>query len=56
MNQATESDLVCFATLGSDQPWSLEAYRAVGGYESWERILRGVPGYGGGAVPDFLPA
>lgn len=41
MSQATESDLVCFATLGSEQPWSLEAYRAAGGYESWERILRG---------------
>jgi len=41
MSLTTESDLVCFATLGHDQPWSLEAYRATGGYESWEKILKG---------------
>ncbi len=31
---------VCFTTLGHDEPWSLETYRKVGGYQAWERILR----------------
>jgi NADH-quinone oxidoreductase subunit F len=34
------TNLVCFETLGMDQPWSLETYRKIGGYEVWERILR----------------
>jgi len=33
-------NLVCFRTLGQDAPWSLESYRAVGGYAVLERILR----------------
>ncbi|MDZ7753749.1 MAG: NADH-quinone oxidoreductase subunit NuoF [Gammaproteobacteria bacterium] len=31
---------VCFTTLDFDEPWSLENYRRIGGYEAWERILR----------------
>ena len=31
---------VCFTTLGHDEPWSLETYRKVGGYQALERILR----------------
>jgi len=31
---------VCYATLGFDEPWTLENYRKTGGYEAWERILR----------------
>jgi len=31
---------VCFATLGQDEPWTLENYRKQGGYEAWEKILR----------------
>jgi NADH-quinone oxidoreductase subunit F len=31
---------VCFATLKFDEPWTLENYRKVGGYEAWARILR----------------
>jgi NADH-quinone oxidoreductase subunit F len=38
---STDENLVCYATLGADEPWSLEAYRKVGGYEAWERILNG---------------
>ena len=34
---------VCFRTLHLDQPWTLEAYRSVGGYVQWERILRDKP-------------
>jgi len=30
---------VCYATLGRDEPWSLDSYRRVGGYEAWRRIL-----------------
>jgi NADH-quinone oxidoreductase subunit F len=31
---------VAFATFGLDQPWTLESYRKVGGYEALERIVR----------------
>ena len=34
---------VCFRTLHLDQPWTLEAYRSVGGYVQWEKILRDKP-------------
>ena len=32
---------VCFATLQCDQPWTLENYLKVGGYQAWGTILRG---------------
>ena len=31
---------VCYKTLTLDQPWTLDSYRSVGGYEAWEKILR----------------
>jgi len=31
---------VCYATLRFDEPWTLENYRKVGGYEAWTRILQ----------------
>ena len=31
---------VCFDTLQFDEPWTLESYRKVGGYETWEKVLR----------------
>jgi NADH-quinone oxidoreductase subunit F len=31
---------ICYATLQFDQPWTLESYRKVGGYEAWLRVLR----------------
>ena len=34
---------VCFRTLHLDQPWTIEAYRSVGGYVQWEKILRDKP-------------
>ncbi len=30
---------ICYTTLHLDRPWSLEAYRSVGGYQAWEKIL-----------------
>ena len=30
---------VCFATLGLDEPWSIETYERVGGYQAWRKIL-----------------
>ncbi len=30
---------ICYTTLHLDQPWSMEAYRSIGGYEAWEKIL-----------------
>ncbi|HEY5790740.1 MAG TPA: NADH-quinone oxidoreductase subunit NuoF [Gammaproteobacteria bacterium] len=32
---------VCFRTLHLDQPHTLESYRSVGGYSSWEKVLKG---------------
>ncbi len=37
----SDRNLVCYATFGQDEPWSLDAYRRVGGYEAWEQVLRG---------------
>ena len=34
---------VCFRTLHLDQPHTLEAYRSVGGYVQWEKILKEKP-------------
>jgi len=31
---------VCYTTLQFDEPWTLENYRAIGGYEALERVLR----------------
>jgi len=31
---------VCYATLQFDEPWTLENYRRVGGYEAWSKIIR----------------
>jgi NADH-quinone oxidoreductase, F subunit len=30
---------VCFATLQFDQPWTLENYLKIGGYQAWRKIL-----------------
>ena len=34
------SNQICFITREFDQPWSLESYLKVGGYQAWERILK----------------
>jgi len=31
--------LVCFEPLKYDEPWKLETYRRIGGYDAWEKIL-----------------
>ncbi len=31
---------VCYATLQFDEPWTLDNYRRVGGYEAWTKIIR----------------
>lgn len=31
---------ICFATLRFDEPWTMANYRAVGGYQAWEKILK----------------
>ncbi len=36
-----KQNLICLRTLGMDEPWTLESYLEVGGYESWKRILAG---------------
>ncbi len=34
-------NLVCFASFGKENCWTLETYRSLGGYEAWERVLAG---------------
>jgi len=34
---------ICFRTLHLDKPWSLDAYKSVGGYSVWEKILKEKP-------------
>lgn len=34
-----ESHNVVFATLDAEQPWSLETYLAIDGYQAWKKIL-----------------
>ncbi len=36
-----DENLVCYATLAEKDPWSIDTYRKLGGYEAWERILAG---------------
>ena len=36
---ADKRDLVCMEPLKYEQPWKLETYRRIGGYEVWNRIL-----------------
>ena len=37
-----EQNLVCYATRQfAEQPWSLENYLRIGGYQAWQRVLRG---------------
>jgi NADH-quinone oxidoreductase subunit F len=31
---------ICYTTLEFDEPWTLENYRKLGGYEAWEKILQ----------------
>lgn len=33
-------NLTCYETLGHAEPWSMETYRKIGGYQAWEKILR----------------
>ncbi len=34
------TEQICFATLQFDQPWTLENYLKVGGYQAWKKILQ----------------
>ena len=35
-----QQEFVVFETLRFDQPWTLENYLSIGGYEAWKRILK----------------
>jgi NADH-quinone oxidoreductase subunit F len=36
-----QHNLVCFNTFGEDEPWTLETYEKLDGYQSWRMILAG---------------
>jgi len=39
LSKLTETQ-VCFDTLQFDEPWTLESYLKVGGYQAWKKILK----------------
>jgi NADH-quinone oxidoreductase subunit F len=41
MNKLEQKNLVCFEPLQYERSWTLETYRKIGGYQAWEKILRG---------------
>jgi NADH-quinone oxidoreductase subunit F len=41
MSRLEQKNQVVFEPLQYDQPWKLDTYRKIGGYQSWEKILRG---------------
>jgi len=44
MNEwASKQNLLLFEVLKYDQPWTLESYRKVGGYSTWENMLAQKP-------------
>ena len=40
MIDESKLNLVCFRTLGKDEPWSLQTYLEVGGYSALKKILK----------------
>lgn len=40
---ASKQNLLLFEVLQYDQPWTLESYRKVGGYSTWEKMLAEKP-------------
>ncbi|OAJ35273.1 NADH-quinone oxidoreductase subunit NuoF [Piscirickettsia salmonis] len=40
MSISIQQNLVCFRSLGLDQPWTLASYESIGGYSVWRRILK----------------
>jgi len=43
---ADRMNLVAFEPLKLERSWTLPAYRSIGGYEVWERILKEKPDRG----------
>lgn len=41
MTSDTMTNPVCYFTKGHDNPWSMETYTSLGGYEAWKKILAG---------------
>jgi len=38
---AAKQNLVCFEPLALPEPWKLDTYLKIGGYETWKKILAG---------------
>ena len=41
MSKLEQKNLVCFEPLQYERSWELATYRKIGGYDAWEKILRG---------------
>ena len=41
MSKLEQKNLVCFEPLQYERSWELATYRKIGGYDVWEKILRG---------------
>jgi NADH-quinone oxidoreductase subunit F len=40
---ADKQNLLLFEALKYDQPWTLDSYRKIGGYDIWEKMLADKP-------------
>jgi len=41
MLDPSQLNQVCYTTLQFEEPWSYDNYRSLGGYEAWQRVLKG---------------
>ncbi|MGD9842781.1 MAG: NADH-quinone oxidoreductase subunit NuoF [Steroidobacteraceae bacterium] len=41
MSKLEQKNLVCFEPLKYERSWEMATYRKIGGYQTWEKILRG---------------
>jgi len=41
MSKLEQKNLVCFEPLQYERSWELATYKKIGGYDAWEKILRG---------------
>ncbi len=46
---ADRMNLTAFEPLKLERPWTLAAYRSIGGYDVWEKLLREKPERGTGS-------
>ena len=41
MKSNVDTNILCYETLGSESPASIDTYIETGGYKSWQKIING---------------